>query len=390
MARNKDIAQEEMPAQGLFVEPGMLARLVETTVRQALEAELTQYLGAGPYERTEERRGLRNGTKPRRMKTTLGELSFDVPQARDGGFRPTLFERYQRSDQALVAALQEMVVAGVSTRRVAAVLQEMAGFEVSATTVSRTMAELDDQLEAFRTRRLEREYPFVLIDARYEKVRVAGRVRSQAVLIAAGINEEGQREILSYALGDSESEATWSELLAGLKKRGLKGVCWVISDAHAGIRAALGRHFQGVRWQRCRVHLMRELLAKAPSRDYRELSRDLRAIFHGEQRELCLRVAREVADKWDARAPKMSRALREGIEDALAVWDLPGELRRRLNSTNMLERQMRELKRRTRVVTIFPGEAACLRLIGARLLETHEDWAAESRSYLNMERLTQN
>lgn len=387
MARNKDITQETMPTQGLFVEPGMLAQLVETTVRQALEAQMAEYLGAKPYERTEERRGLRNGTKPRRMKTTVGELSFDVPQARDGGFRPTLFERYQRSDQALVAALQEMVVAGVSTRRVAAVLQEMAGFEVSATTVSRTMAELDDQLQAFRTRRLEREYPFVIIDARYEKVRVTGRVRSQAVLIAAGINDEGRREILSYALGDSESEATWSELLVGLKKRGLKGVSWVISDAHGGIRAALGRHFQGVRWQRCRVHLMRELLAKAPSRDYHELNRDLRAIFHGEQREQCLRVAGEVADKWESRAPKMSRALREGIEDTLAVWDLPSELRRRLHSTNMLERQMRELKRRTQVVSIFPGEAACLRLIGARLLELHEHWIAESRVYINLKRM---
>jgi putative transposase len=387
MARSKDITQEAMPTQGLFVEPGMLAQLVETTVRQALEAEMTEYLGAGRYERREERRGLRNGTKPRRMKTTVGELSFDVPQARDGGFRPTLFERYQRSDQALVAALQEMVVAGVSTRRVAAVLEEMAGFEVSATTVSRTMAELDEQLEAFRTRQLEREYPFVFIDARYEKVRVGGRVRSQAVLIAAGINDEGRREILSYALGDSESEATWSDLLISLKKRGLKGVCWVISDAHGGIRAALGRHFQGVRWQRCRVHLMRELLARAASRDYRELSRDLRAIFHSEQREQCLRVAGEVADKWETRAPKMSRVLREGIEDTLAVWDLPAELRRRLHSTNMLERQMRELKRRTRVVTVFPSQAAGLRLIGARLLELHENWIAESHVYINLRRM---
>jgi putative transposase len=387
MARNKDMTQGGLPTQGLFVEPGMLAKLVETTVRRALEEEMTQYLGAGPYERTEERRGLRNGTKPRRLRTAVGELAFEVPQSRDGGFRPTLFERYQRSDQALVAALQEMVVAGVSTRRVAAVLEEMAGFEVSAATVSRTMAELDEQLEAFRTRQLEREYPFVFIDARYEKVRVGGRVRSQAVLIAAGINDEGRREILSYALGDSESEATWSDLLISLKKRGLKGVCWVISDAHGGIRAALGRHFQGVRWQRCRVHLMRELLARAASRDYRELSRDLRAIFHSEQREQCLRVAGEVADKWETRAPKMSRVLREGIEDTLAVWDLPAELRRRLHSTNMLERQMRELKRRTRVVTVFPSQAAGLRLIGARLLELHENWIAESHVYINLRRM---
>jgi transposase-like protein len=367
----------------------MLAKLVETTVRRALEEEMTRYLGAGPYERTEERRGLRNGTKPRRLRTAVGELAFEVPQSRDGGFRPTLFERYQRSDQALVAALQEMVVAGVSTRRVAAVLEEMAGFEVSAATVSRTMAELDGQLEAFRSRRLEREYPFVIIDARYEKVRVAGRVRPQAVLVAAGISDEGRREILAYALGDSESEATWSELLVGLKKRGLKGLAWVISDAHAGIRAALGRHFQGVRWQRCRVHLMRELLAKVSWRDYKELSRDLRAVFHGQEREPCLQVAREVADKWEHRAPKMSRALREGVEDTLAVWDLPAEIRRRLHSTNMLERLMEELKRRTRVVCIFPNEAACLRLIGARLLETHEDWIAEPRSYLNPERLSE-
>jgi putative transposase len=364
-----------------------MRNMIEIAVREALEEEMTRHLGARPHERTPTRRGHRNGTKPRTMKTTVGDLRFDVPQARDGSFRPSVFERCQRSDRALVAAMQEMVVQGVSTRRVAAVLEEMAGFTVSAATVSRAMAELDEEIVAFRSRDLRGQgYPFLVIDARYEKVRRGGRVLSTAVLIAAGITDEGRREVLGCYLGDSESEATWGEVLIDLKRRGLGGVELVVSDAHSGIRAALGKHLQGVAWQRCRVHLKRELINRASWRDRRALAADLRAIYTSEDRSRCLSVAEEIAARWEERLPKMSQRLLAGVEETLTVLALPSELRRRLNSTNMLERQMREIRRRTRVVSIFPNEASCLRLIGACLLEVHESWLAEDRRYLNLDR----
>jgi len=347
---------------------------------------VARYVGAERHERTPERRDLRNGTKPRTMKTAVGELHFDVPQVRSGGFHPTVFERYQRSDKALVAALQEMVVCGVSTRQVSSVLEELGGFEVSSATVSRAMADLDEELKAFRQRDVSPcEYPYVVVDARYEKVRKNGRVVTMAVLIVTGINDEGRREILGYYLGDSESEASWGEVFGDLKRRGLKGVVQVTSDAHKGLRAALAKHFQGVSWQRCRVHLMREMFKKVSWKDFKELAGDLRSIYVSEEKEQCLRVAEEVAQKWEPRAPKVTRALREGVEDTLAVLDLPARHRKRLHSTNMVERLNRSLKTRTRKVCIFPNESACLRLVGALLLEIHETWAAEDRRYLVME-----
>jgi len=386
MARKAIKAQSAESAQGLFVEPGVLKGMIQTCVRGVLEEQLARHVGAAPYERTSERRGQRNGTKPRTMKTAVGELHFEVPQVRQGGFRPTVFERYQRSDRALVAGMQEMVVQGVSTRRVGAVLEKMAGFEVSATTVSRAMVELDEEIARWRGRRLdEHSYPYLIIDARYEKARVGGWVRSQAVLVVAGITEEGRREILGFWTGDSESEATWSEVFMDLKRRGLSGVEMVVSDAHKGIRAALERRFQGVAWQRCRVHLMRELLNKVDWRDRQELAADLRSIFVSEDQKRCLEVAHEVADKWERRRPKMAAALREGIADCLAAKSLGPRLWRRLCSTNMLERLMRELKRRTRVVGVFPGVVALERLVGALVIETDEVWACETARYLALE-----
>jgi len=387
MARMTSKTQPAEPAQGLFVESGALAAMIEIGVRRVLEEELVRHVGAARYERTAERRGQRNGTKPRTMRTTVGELHFEVPQVRQGGFRPSVFERYQRSDRALVAALQEMVVQGVSTRRVGAVLEEMAGFEVSSATVSRAMAELDEELARWRGRRLdEHPYVYLIIDARYEKARVGGRVRSQAVLVVAGITDEGRRELLGFWTGDSESEATWSEVFGDLKRRGLSGVELVVSDAHGGIRAALARRMQGVAWQRCRVHLMREMMAKVQWRDYKELAADLRAIFVSADAGRCLQVAGEVADKWEPRAPKMATALRAGAEDCLVAKSLGPMLWRRLGSTNMLERLMRELKRRTRTVGAFPNVASLERLVGALAIEIDEAWSCEPARYLALDR----
>jgi transposase-like protein len=321
------------------------------------------------------------------MKTPVGELHFDVPQVREGDFHPSVFERYQRSDKALVGAMREMVIQGVSTRRVSAVLEEMAGFSVSAGLVSRAMGTLDEEIARFNERPLDEcEWPYLVIDARYEKVRKAGRVVSQAVLVAAGISDTGQRRILGYWVGDSESEATWGEVFEALKRRGLKGLEMVVSDAHAGIRAALARYFQGIPWQRCRVHLMREMLAKVSYRDFKELARDLRRIFAAPGgREDCLAAGAEVIEKWRKKAPKMAVALEAGLEDCLTVQGLRPELRRRLHSTNMLERLMRELKRRTRVVSIFPSVSSAERLFGALLIEMDEAWQSEPHRYLVLE-----
>lgn len=380
---------KDTQAPALFVEPGLLKQLVETTVRAILEEEVERHVGAPPHARSQQRRAHRNGYKPRSMKTCVGELSLAVPQVREGGFRTAVFERYQRSDKALVASMQEMVSGGVSTRRVADVLQAMGGFEVSPATVSRAMAELDAQIEAFFSRPLhEAEYPYLIVDARYEKARRDGRVRSLAVLIVAGIRDDGHRELLALETGDSESAQCWGGVFSQLRKRGLRGTQIVVSDAHAGIRAAIDRHLQGARWQRCKVHFMREMLGNVGSRETKEMLADLRAIYASEDRGRCLQVAGEIADKWQARSPKMAAALRAGVEATLEVWDLPRAQRRKLNSTNMIERVMRELKRRTRAIGAFTNEAACRRTIGARLLEMQDAWDCEPRRYFVPDQLT--
>lgn len=374
-------------ADGLFVTADVLKELVQTVVQHTLEAQIARHLGAQPYERTGGRLGHRNGTKPRTMKTRLGELEMAVPQVREGGFRPTLFERYQRTEKALLMTLQEMFVKGVSTREVNEVLEAMGGFEVSPGLVSRAAAELDEQIRKWRERPLEaHEYPYLLVDARYEKVRRGGRIESMAVLVICGIDEEGRRDVLGYWLGDSESEATWGEAFGELKERGLRGVELVVSDAHQGIRKALAKHFQGACWQRCQVHLMRDLLNKASWKDYKELARDLRAIYASEEKEQCLATAEAVASKWEKRLPKLAKTLREGVEDTLAVLAFPREHRRRLRTTNLVERQNREFRKRSRKVSIFPNESSCLRLFGAMCQELSEKWQGEPKRYLNMER----
>lgn len=384
------MAQDELHDDGqisqrLFLDREALKASVEVLVRWVLEEEVSRYLGAQPYERTQGRRGNRNGTKSRTMKTCVGDLRFDVPQVREGGFRTQVFERYQRSDRALVVAMQEIYVKGVSTRKVGEVLQEMGGFDLSAATVSRAAAELDDQVSKWRQRRLEGEYRYLIVDARYEKIRSSeGKVVSQAVLVAAGVNHEGHREILGVWTGDSESEQTWGQVFRDLLDRGLNGVQLVVSDAHKGIRKAMERHLQGCLWQRCKVHWMRDAIKKVSWKDEKELIKDLQSIFASVERKQCLAAAAEIARKWEKRKPGLSAWILDTVEDCLGVWHLPANHRRKLNSTNMLERAMRELKRRSRVVSIFPNQASLVRLLGAVLLEMDEQWRCERAPYLNM------
>ena len=364
-----------------------LRRLLELLAGRAMAEEVTDHLGAGPHERAGGRRGHRNGHKPRTLKTRVGELELSVPQVRGcEPYHPSLFGRWQRSERALLVACAEMYFQGVSTRNVREVLESMCAGEVSAMTVSRVAAELDEKLSTFRARRLDHTaWPYLKIDARYEKVRVDGRVVSQAVLVTVGFDAEGRREVLDWRVADSESEASWGGLLRDLKDRGLAGVRLVVSDAHGGIRAALSRHLQGVAWQRCQVHFKRELCAKVSYKRGKELMRDLAAVLAPAERAECLRRAEEMAAKWQASHPAVASMLRGGLEDCLAVLSFPAEHRRRLTSTNLLENLMRRLKKRTRVVGVFPNRASCDRLIGALLLEVHEGWQVEEHRFYNME-----
>ena len=362
-------------------------RLLEHLLNQAMVAEAGEQLGAAHHERTDSRQGYRNGTKPRTLKTRVGELALSVPQVRGcGPYHPSMFGRWQRSERALLVACAEMYFQGVSTRNVREVLDAMCDGEISSATVSRVAQELDEKLLAFRQRRLDAtDWPYVHIDARYEKVRVDGRVVSQAVLVAVGFTSDGRREVLDWRVGDSESEDTWGDLFRGLKDRGLCGLLLVTSDAHGGIVAAIRRHFQGVAWQRCRVHFKRELFKKVSYKVQKELAADISAVFAPEELAECLRRGEEMASKWESRYPKVASQLRDGLEDCLTVLSFPEHHRRRLRSTNMLENLMKRLKKRSQVVGVFPNRRSCDRLLGAQLLEVDERWSVEPTRYFTME-----
>lgn len=372
--------------QEAFTDQDGLRRMLQTLVERAMEAEAVEHVGADRHERSSGRRGHRNGYKPRGLNTRVGPLKLDVPQVRGcEPYRPSMFGKWQRSERALLVACAEMYFQGVSTRNVRDVLEAMCEGEVSSSTVSRVAAELDEKLASFRTRRLDHtSWPYLMIDARYEKVRLDGRVVSQAVLVTVGFTATGAREILDWRTDDSESEATWSAVFRSLKDRGVRGVQLVVSDAHGGIRAAMDRHLQGVAWQRCRVHFKRELAAKVSYKQRAELMKDLAAVFAGEDEPECRRRAEEAAQRWQTRYPTVASTLRDGLGDCLTVLRFPTHHRLRLKSTNMLENLMKRLKKRTAVVGVFPNRASCDRLIGAQLIEVHEHWQTETKAYFNM------
>lgn len=386
MAQDNSIDEVMELLQQAFAEKDGMKLMLQALLERAMEAEAAEHVGAGRHERSRGRRGHRNGRKPRSFKTRAGELELEVPQVRGcEPYRPSMFAKWQRSERALLVACAEMYYQGVSTRKVQDVLETMCEGEVSASTVSRVASELDEKLAAFRERRLDHTaWPYVMIDARYEKVRVSGRVVSQAVLVTVGFTAEGRREVLDWRTGDSESEATWSEVFRSLKDRGLRGVKLLISDAHGGIRAAMTRHFQGVAWQRCRVHFKRELAAKVSYKVRKELMKDVAAVFAGDDEAECLQRGEEAAARWEKRYPSVASMLREGLGDCLTVLSFPAHHQLRLRSTNLLENIMKQLKRRTAVVGVFPNRAACDRLIGAQLVELHERWETETKAYFNM------
>jgi putative transposase len=383
---DEQIAQEQ---QVLTDDPSFLEEIVRSALQQILEAEMTAHIGAAPHERTESRTGQRNGYKPRMLKTRVGTLNLLVPQDREGTFSTRLFARYQRNEKALVLALMEMYIEGVSTRKVKDITEALCGTSFSKSLVSRLAGDLDSELERWRTRPLqEKAYPYLFVDARYEKARVDSKIVSEGVLIVYGVNEEGHREILGVEVADTESEATYHELFRSLKGRGLWGVQLVTSDDHPGLEAAIARHFQGASWQRCQFHYSKNLLKLVGTKKRAQLAEGLREVFACPTRQTALEVAGELADRWRKSHPQVAEHIEEHIEECLACLCFPASHRKRIRTTNGLERFNQEIKRRTRVVRIFPNREACLRLVTALCVEQSEEWVT-GRRYLDMGELAE-
>jgi putative transposase len=374
------LSRDAIPA--LLEQPAALGKLVETILNQVLEAQMRQHLSADRYERTEEREGYRNGYRERQLSTRVGPLVLRVPQTRDGSFATEIFERYRRSEQAFVLGLMEMVINGVSTRKVTHITEALCGTAFSKSTVSRLIKALDEPVAAFLNRRLDTAYPFVIVDALFTKVRSEKRVVSKALLIASGIRADGFREILGLAIGDAESFVAWNEMLRRLKERGLKDVDFVVSDDHRGLREAIDKNFVGATWQRCQVHVMRNLLGHSPAKERANVAAAAKLIFAAADRGEAQRRHDEFQTRFIKTAPKACACLEAAFEDMLAILPLPEKYRRRLRSTNMQERLNEEIRRRERVIRIFPNDAAAIRMVGALLAEMNDDW--QERPYFDM------
>jgi len=363
--------------------PDGLREIVRAVMQEMLEAEMTDALGAEKGERTAARLGYRSGYYTRTLVTRIGKLELRVPQDRDGRFSTELFERYQRSEQALVATLAEMYVQGVSTRKVKAITEELCGHAFSASSISAINKRLDESLKAFAERPLEEPFPYLILDARYEKVREGGLVASQAVLIAIGIDWDGRRQILAVEMANRESRSSWKDFLLALRRRGLHGVELVVADDHAGLRAAIREVLAEAAFQRCYVHFLRNALDHLPRKADDDCLQELRWLYDRRSVEEARRDLAAWIAKWGARYQKLVAWAEETIEETLTFYRLPRQHHKHLKSTNMLERLNEEIRRRTYVVRIFPNSDACRRLIRALAVETHENWL-EAHRYLNM------
>jgi transposase-like protein len=363
-----------------------LRPLVAEALQQILEGDMEEALSAGKWERTGSRLGYRSGYYERNLITRIGKVELRVPRDRQGRFRTELFERYERSEKALVQALAEMYIQGVSTRKVKAITEQLCGHEFSASTISRITQRLDEELKKFAERALEDPYPYLILDARYERVREGGVIRNQAVQIAIGVDWEGRRNVLAVELANRESASSWKEFCRKLKDRGLQGVEFVITDDHIGLRKAIAEELPEAAWQRCYVHFLRNALDYLPRKADNDCLTELRWIYDRRSIEEARQDLAAWLKKWSGRYPKLCNWVEDNIEETLSFYRLPRQHHKNLKSTNLLERLNEEIKRRTLVVRIFPNAAACLRLIRALAVETHENWI-EATKYLNMEYL---
>lgn len=361
----------------------LMKGLMKEALQEVLAGEMSEFLGAGPSERSEGRNGYRSGYYHRGLVTRVGKLELRVPRDRSGEFSTALFERYARSEKALVAALAEMYVQGVSTRKVKAITEELCGHSFSASAISAINKGLDEALARFAERQLDEPYPYLILDARYEKVREAGVIRSMAVQVAIGINGEGQRQVLAVQMANRESHSSWKQFVLRLKERGLTGVEFVVSDDHAGLKKAIGEVLTEAAWQRCYVHFLRNALDYLPRKADDDCMQELRWIYDRRDLQEANRDLATWIAKWAGKYPKLVDWVETNIGETLSFYRLPRAHHKHMKSTNMLERLNEEIKRRTRVVRIFPNSESCLRLIRALCVERHEAWLEDSR-YLNM------
>jgi len=366
----------------------LMKALMKEALQEVLEGEMTDFLGAAPSERAEGRQGYRAGYYGRNLVTRIGKLELRIPRDRSGEFSTALFERYARSEKALVAALAEMYVQGVSTRKVTAITEELCGHSFSASAISTINKGLDQTLARFAQRQLDESYPYLILDARYERVREAGVIAHRAVLVAIGINWDGQRQVLAVELANRESQSSWKEFLLRLKERGLSGIEFVVSDDHAGLKKAIREVLTEGAWQRCYVHFLRNALDYLPRKADDDCLQELRWLYDRHDIQEAQRDLAAWIGKWQGKYPKLVDWVESNIAETLTFYRLPRAHHKHLKSTNMLERLNEEIKRRTRVVRIFPNVDSCLRLIRALCVETHETWLEDNR-YLNMSLLAE-
>jgi len=357
----------------------------ETLYQELIDAEASAVIGAAPFERSGDRTTHRNGSRLRTLTTTAGDLGLKIPKLRQGSFFPALLERRRRVDQALFAVVMEAYVHGVSTRKVDDLVKALgADSGISKSEVSRICGGLDAEVAEFRDRSLAgQEFPYVFLDATYCKARVGHRIVSQAIVVAVGVAADGRREVLGFEVGDSENQAFWTSFLRSLKSRGLDGVRLVMSDAHTGLKKAIGTVFQGAGWQRCRVHFMRNVLAVVPKGSQEMVASIIRTIFAQPDRQHIQKQFREVTTMLGRSHPKVAVMLTDAEPDLLAFVGFPRRHWRQIWSTNPLERVNKEIKRRTDVVGVFPNPAALLRLAGSVMIEQHDEWEAGERRYFS-------
>ena len=389
MTYPKDIKISAPEQFALLNDPDFLNQAVTRFLQQFVEAEIATFLQAEPYQRTTDRTGYRNGYKPRIVKTRVGRIELSVPQDREGRFHSGLFARFQRSEKALILALQEAYLQGVSTRKVTKITEALCGTSFSKSQISELCQDLDADIKAWRARPLEQAYPYLFIDATYLYIRSGGHVASEGVLIVTGISESGHRDILSLDVAHTETEATYTDLFKDLKKRGLKGVQLVISDHHEGLRNAIKRHFQGASWQHCQTHFHRNIKGITPPKYQRQVADALKDVFNAPDLNTAKKRLSSMMDTYENILPKLVDKIDRDVAHCLACFDFPQKHRKRIRTTNLLERLNREIKRRADVVQIFPNEEACERLIGALCMEWSEEWIA-GRRYLDMTDLKQN